>query len=170
MAESLTRNFSREVQPLLTFEGSATGITITEVADQPWRLGIYQQEPVNFSLTPTTVKYEGEEVIWGEVEYSDSDETVGNGKDIADLEYFCIAERGDMFRNMGYPYNIDVKMMVDPDKEYDVIDIHYAYSGEGVQVHKSDKDLTFVSAETGVLTSIKSALTAVGITFEGTEG
>jgi hypothetical protein len=168
MAESLTRNFSREVQPLLTFEGSAEGITITEVGDQPWRLGIYSQEPVNFSMTPTTVKFEGEEVTWGEVEYGTTDTTVGNGKEVADLEYFCSAERGDMFRNMGYPYNLDVKMMVDPDKEYDMIDLHYAYSGDGVQVHKSEKDLTFVSATAGVLTSIKAAIAALGITFEGT--
>jgi hypothetical protein len=166
MAESLTLNFSREVRPLLTFEASADGITITEVADQPWRLGIYSQEPVNFSLTPTTVKYEGENVIWGEVEYGTTDTVVGNGKEVADLEYFCSAERGDMFRNMGYPYNIDVKFMVDPTKEYHLVDIHYAYSGDGVQVHKSEKDLTFATTEDSIVSSIAEAIEALGITVE----
>jgi hypothetical protein len=160
MAESLTRNFSREVQPLLTFEGSADGITITEVGDQPWRLGILSQDAVNFELTPTTVTWEGEEVCWGTVEYSDSDVTVGNGKQIADLEYFCMAERGDMFRNMGYPNNIDVKMMVDPTKEYHVLDIHYFFSGNGVQTHKSEKDITFVSTDVTVLNSIQAKITS----------
>lgn len=165
MAESLTMNFSRDPQPLLEFKGTADGVTITEVGNQPWRLGILSQEAVNFEVIPTVVRYEGEDVIWGTVEMGEAEGYVGNGKQIADLEYFCSAERGDMFRNMGYPNNIDVKMMVDPDKEYDVLDIHYFFSGNGVQVHKSEKDITFVSTDEDkvILDDIVTKLRDLGI-------
>lgn len=166
MADSLTRNFNREDAILLKFEGSSTGLTITELGDQPWRLGVLSQEPVNFEVYPTTIMSEGEEVIWGSVVYADTATTVGNGRQVADLEYFCQAERGDMFRNMGWPNNIDVKYMVDPTKEYDMLDLHYFYSGDGVQVHKSEKDLTIVSATAAVLTGIKTALAKLNITVE----
>lgn len=153
MAESLEKNFYRDIKAsgvkLLEFEPSSDGIEVKEVTNQPYRVGVVSQDVVNFELVPTTVTLDGEDVIWGEVESSVSEtEYTGNGAQIADLEYFCMAERGDMFRNMGWPNNIDVKYMVDPKKEYDVLDIHYYYSGDGVQVHKSEKDLTVV-AETG---------------------
>lgn len=172
MVESLTMNFSRDPQPLLNFavepgsEGSTAGITITEVGDQPWRLGVLSQASVNFEVIPTTVRFEGEDVIWGEAEYGVTEDYVGNGKEIADLEYFCQAERGDMFRNMGWPNNIDVKYMVDPSKEYDVLDIHYYYSGDGVQVHKSEKDITFVADTPSVMTALKNAIAGAGVTIK----
>ena len=160
MVDSLVKNFSREGavgMNLLTFTAGANGITVTEV-EQPWRLGVLSQEPVNFVITPTKVLEDGEEVDWGTVTYSDTNTVIGNGKQVADLEYFCMGERGDMFRNMGWPNNIDVQYMVDPSLEYDILDIHYAYSGDGVQVHKSEKDLTLVSSTTANLTSIKEAI------------
>lgn len=176
MAKSLTMNFSRDPQSLLEFKGTADGVTITEVGNQPWRLGVLSQEPVNFEVIPTTVRFNGEDVIWATldektgrvpvVNSTDPKDFVGNGKQIADLEYFCSAERGDMFRNMGYPLNIDVKMMVNPELEYDVLDLHYFFSGAGVQVHKSEKDITFVSNTAKALTDLKTALTTAGITVE----
>ena len=72
-----------------------------------------------------------------------------------------MGERGDMFRNMGWPNNIDVKYMVDPSKEYDMLDIHYYYSGDGVQTHRSEKDLTFVSAQDEVINKIFEAVEGV---------
>lgn len=170
MVDSLEKNFSREKQSagmnLLEFEKTEGGIVITEVADQPWRLGVLSQEPVNFEAIPTTVRFEGEDVIWGTVEMGEAEGYVGNGKQIADLEYFCMAERGDMFRNMGWPNNIDVKYMVDPSKEYDMLDLHYFFSGDGVQVHKSEKDITFVAGTTSVMTALKTALTGAGVTVQ----
>lgn len=179
MVDSLTKNFSRDPQPLLKFEVASTttgsgdsavttvtGITITEVGDQPWRLGVLSQVPVNFEAIPTTVGFDGEDVIWGTTEYGETTDYVGNGKELADLEYFCQAERGDMFRNMGWPNNIDVKYMVDPSEEYDVLDLHYYFSGDGVQVHKSEKDITFVADTTTVMTALKTAITGVGVTVK----
>lgn len=164
MAESLKKNFSRDPQPILEFSSSESGVVITEVGNQPWRRGVISQNAVSFEVIPTTITYSGEEVVWGKTEYADTTTVVGNGPKVADLEYFCMAERGDMFRNMGWPNNIDVKYMVDPSKEYDMLDLHYYFSGNGVQVHKSEKDITIVTDTTSVMTALKTALTGVGIT------
>ena len=139
-------------------------IRITEV-EQHWRRGVAQVEPVNFNTTCGTILMDGDDVIWGTVEKEDGD-TVNNGKQIADMEYFCLAERGDVFRNMGWPNNIDVKYMVDPSKEYDMLDLHYFFSGDGVQVHKSEKDLTIVADNPTVMEALKTALTGIGVTVQ----
>ena len=189
LAKSLAMNFSREVQPLLTFEvggvevtantkeadipDSTDGVVVKEV-EQPWVLGTYSQDPVNFSVSFATVKWQGDDVVWGErnedgyVDIEYTDEVVSDGKKIADLEYFCHGERGDQYRNIGWPNVIPTKYMVDPTKEYDVLDMHYFFSDTGVNVQKSEKDITFV-AEKGGLEGLKSALEEVGITVQENE-
>lgn len=184
MAISLAKNFSRELTQLVeirlgikdsdsvvvkpsdtktTLNGSYDSIIIAEV-EQEWTLGIKPQEAVYFDVVPATVLEAGEEVTWGTVEEG-VDGQVGNGKLIADLEYFCMGERGDMYRGIGWPNTIPTKYFVDATKTYDVIDIHYAYVGSNESVQKSEKTLTIVG-ETANLTAIKTAIqTALGVTL-----
>lgn len=178
LANSLTANFSREVQPLLKFEVAksaevATGVKVTEV-EQPWHLGTMSQEAVNFDIMPTFVELDGEEVQWAVtdektnyVAKTDSDVVIGNGKKIADLEYFCMGERGDQHRMIGWPNVVPTKYMVDPTKEYDVLDIHYSFSDTGVNVQKSEKDIIIVGeykSSGDVISAIKTKLGSLGIT------
>lgn len=173
LAKSLEMNFSREVQPLLTFEATASGVVITEVV-QPYVVGFMSQEPVNFEVIATTVRYQGDDVIWAKrddntekIELEDTDVTVGDGSKIADLEYFCMGERGDQYRDwVAAPNRLPVKYMVDPEKEYDVLDMHYFFTDTGVNVQKSEKDITFVAESIAVINSIKTKLTELGITVQ----
>lgn len=162
LALSLAKNFSRELTKLVTFylitndgkvevtaatkaaelTGTYVKLGIVEV-EQPWTLGVLPQVPVYFEVYPSTIVYEGDEVIWGTTD-KDTDGSVGNGKTIADLEYFCMGERGDQYRGIGWPNVIKTEYMVDPKKEYDVIDIHYSYIGANESVQKSEKDITIV--------------------------
>ena len=178
LALSLAMNFSKEVVPLLKFylktssdntevtastakkdlTGTYTGIVIEEV-EQPWRLGVRKQEEVFFDVIPTTVLFNSEEVIWGVVENGTSETTIKNGKKMADLEYFCMGERGDQYRGMCWPYNIHTKYLVDPNKKYNTIDIHYAYVGDGVSVQKSEKDITIVVPKVGTNNQVSNKLT-----------
>ena len=88
-------------------------------------------------------------------------------KKIADLEYFCMGERGDQYRGIGWPNIIPTKYMVDPTKEYATLDIHYAYVGANESVQKSEKDITIVCADTTVLNGIIGAInTATGLTIK----
>lgn len=168
LKESLENNFSRDAYQPFKFTASATGVDIEEL-EQDWTLGIKQLRPVNFEVTCSPVVYQGEEVSWIDttnnvVPLVDTTNYVKNGKDIADLEYFCMGERGDQYRNLGWPYVIPTKYMVDSSTEYDVIDMHYAFTGSGVDSYKSEKDITFVCSDSTVMTSLKAAIVTAGIT------
>lgn len=160
--EVLTKSFSREAQPMFKFSSSTAGLVIEEV-EQPWRRGLLNSEPLKFTVTPTTIVYGGDDVIWGEVEYADSATVIKNGKQIADMEVFCMGERGDMFRGMGYPYSIDVQYMVDPSKEYYVLDVHHSYAGNGVENQKSEKELCFVCTTKDPLDTLMKAFTGTTV-------
>lgn len=171
LAKSLEMNYSKEVVPLLSFKATATGVEVMEV-EQPWHLGTMKQEPVNFQIFGVPVRFQGDDVLWTTrgsddmVEIENSTTVIGDGKKIADLEYFCMGERGDQYRNMGWPHVIPTAYMVDASKEYDVLDMHYFFSDTGVNVQKSEKDITFVSDTAATLTAMKTALTELGITVE----
>lgn len=137
-------------------------IRITEV-EQPWRLGVMAQTPVYFTVQPVAVMADGDERIWATVTES-TNGTVGNGKAIADLEYFCMGERGDIYRGTGFPHNIPTTYLVDPTKTYYTLDIHYAYVGNNESVQKSEKDITIVCSDKTTFNDIvKDFNTATGL-------
>lgn len=181
LAISLAKNFSRELVPLLKFKigntevtpntklediaGNADSLVIEEV-EQPWTLGIQEQVPVYFEVYPTTVTFNGDERVWGKVEMGDTGDAnaIKDGKLIADLEYFCLGERADQYRNIGWPNSIPSKTLVDPTKEYHVLDIHYAYVGSNECVQKSEKDITIVSTDKADINTLIDAIeTATGL-------
>lgn len=194
LALSLVKNFSREVVPLVKFtltNSSDTAVpvdattkesslnetykalVINEV-EQPWRLGIMEQVPVYFTVQPTTITVNGDERIWGTVEDTEPAGTIDNGKKIADLEYFCMGERGDIYRGIAFPHNIPTTYLVDPTIKYNVIDIHYAYVGSNEAVQKSEKTITLVVPKVGANNQASNALansiitainTATGLTI-----
>ena len=163
MALSLAANISKDVTALVdiylydgatetkveegvdpeSLTGTYTSLRIAE-AVQPWHLGTMPQGVIPFSVQPTTVLVDGDQRIWGKVESYDTKAVLPEGQLIADLEYFCMGERGDQYRNMGWPNVIPTKYLVDPSKEYDVINIHYFYQGDGISVQKSEKDIQIV--------------------------
>lgn len=185
LALSLVKNFSREEQGLLKFyletsgtnagtvagtptevtkdtkesslTGTYTGIVIEE-APQDWILGVMEQTPVNFTIQPDLIIDNGDERIWGVVKKVASTNSIPDGHKIADLEYFCMGERGDIYRMVGFPYVIRTKYLVDPDIKYNVIDIHYAYVGSNESVQKSEKDITIVVPKIGANNKASNAL------------
>lgn len=192
MALNLAKNLSREVSPILnvlltkndTSDGesevpvlvngkmqvlaeltsteSYTDIIIDEV-EQPWRRGVAQVEPVNFNTTCGTILMDGDDVIWGTVEKEEGD-SVNNGKQIADMEWFYHGTRGDIYREATYPDNFDFKPLVDETKAYSTLDIHFAYVGPGVEVTKSERTITVVCADAAELNKLIIAIkTATGV-------
>ena len=137
-------------------------IRITEV-EQPWRLGVMAQTPVYFTVQSVPVTVNGDERHWATLTEGTSG-SIGNGKTIADLEYFCMGERGDIYRQVGWPHNIPTTYLVDPSKEYHVFDIHYAYVGSNESVQKSEKTITIVCADKAELNKVITAFnTATGL-------
>lgn len=147
-------------------------IRITEV-EQPWRLGVMAQTPVYFTVQPVAVMVNGDERIWATVTEG-TNGTISNSKKIADLEYFCMGERGDIYRGVAFPHNIPTTYLVDPTVKYNVIDIHYAYVGSNEGVQKSEKTITLVVPKVGATNQVGNALansiitainTATGLTI-----
>lgn len=168
LALSLGKNLAREATPLVTIylvssatdsknytkvdidtnpatlTDTYTGIQIEQVA-QDWILGVMPQDYIPFAVQPTNITYEGDERIWGTVTTIPPINTVQNGHEIADLEYFCMGARGDLYRNMGWPNVIHTTYLVDPTQKYDVLDINYYYAGGAEDVQKSTRTLTLVA-------------------------
>ena len=186
IALSLVKNFSREEEGLLKFyletggtdagtvsntttevtkdtkestlTGTYTGIVIEE-APQEWILGVMEQTPVNFTLQPDTITVSGDDRIWGIVKKVASTSSIPDGHKIADLEYFCMGERGDVYRMVGFPNVIRTKYLVNPDTKYNVIDIHYTYVGPNESAQKSEKDVTIVVPKIGANNQASNKLT-----------
>ena len=161
---------TKQSNPYLTFAvdntTTATKIIITEKV-QPWSLGTESQERVLFDVVPTTIYTGGEDVEWGVVtdatpaKYvakggggADADDLVpnsalvagtnaiGNGVKIADMEYFFMGERGDQYRNVGWPNVIQTTYLADATQQYNLVEFHFAFTGEGVNSYRSEKDIT----------------------------
>ena len=75
-----------------------------------------------------------------------------------------MGERGDIYRNMGFPNVIPTTYLVDPTKEYHVLDISYYFAGPGEDVQKSQKSLSIVCADKATMNAIITAFnTATGL-------
>lgn len=189
MVSALNLAFSREdgatanSNPYLEFSagtaGSEDGIYIKE-KPQDWALGTMPQRRIMFDVFIDTIISGGDEVYWG----TQTDQTISrtnvikstasasdymkNGKAIADLEWFCLGERGDQYRGMGYPNTIHTEYLVNPNDEYHVLEIHYAFTDTGVNSYRTEKEITIVapSGKTSALNSFIGALeTATGLTI-----
>lgn len=166
MAKSLNDNFKREAVQMVTFSSTNDSLVITET-EPDWILGLKQQKRLQFTVTAVPINVvEGttvSEVAWAEdkrvnpdnptIVYGDSNVTINNGKLMADYEYFLMGERADQYRLTGWPDYVPTQYMVDPSKTYDVISIHYSYSGPNEDVQKSGKDLVIICDTTNSISS-----------------
>lgn len=198
IAKSLALNMTKEVNPLVHIYmysaangmqeiTAATADTVFAVADlqeglyiseagQPWHLGIMAQGVIPFTIQFPKITVDGDQREWGisekyqMVDASDKPMVLPEGQKIADLEWFAMGERGDQYRLVNWPNVIPTKYMVDPTKDYDIIDIHYYWVGPNEQAQKSEKDIQIavpVDADGGhdntnaLITAINAAIQAV---------
>ena len=172
LAKSLARNFSRDVNKFFEIylegesapkevtatskhTGTFTGVILKEVSqEKDYVRGEVPVNTVNFQVLPKTIIDDGEEVNPFVIEKdgsvkitAQSGKYIGNGYEIADTEYFCMGERGDQYRQMGYPRTIRTKYTVDETKEYNVLDINFYFVGRGIDAQKSEKMITVVTTD-----------------------
>ena len=161
-AEDGTIKLYKENGTEITVSGDVKLYILEKTQVEEWALGTKQYTPVYFKPFATTIFKDGDEAIWGKVTDVTKDyaETVGNGYKYADLEYFCMGERGDQYRNIGWPKVIQTKYFVNPTNTYYTLDIHYAYQGNCEDIQKSEKTLTILATDKSVITGI---ITGMGI-------
>ena len=135
--------------------GSLTAIII-EAAEQPWRLGVSSADRVSIKVSTDPIMSSGLETKWATVTYNTAHPTAAlqNSKKIADLEYFCMGERGDIYRNISWPNSFDFTPLVNPAATYGyhVIELTWAYQGDAEDIQKSPKELVIVSPAEGATT------------------
>lgn len=159
-----TLNFSREAGSYLTFakEAVTKKLVITEVA-QPWALGKVQGRPLDYTIQLAPIVDNGVEVYnWATIATTGG--TPGNGtyQQAADLEYFFMAERGDKYGLVGYPYNIDVRYLVEQGANYHMLDIAYFETQEGEGVQASEKQILILAkVNTATIVAITTAINAL---------
>ena len=142
---SINKNLSREIEKPFTAVASGDKLTITPIATE-WKLGTKAVTVPSIDVLGVWKDFgNGFEQEWliatkaaGEpVDYSGSQK-------LCDLEYFCLGERGDIYRNVGWPNVVETKGVLDPNTEYDVVTVHYAYIGANESVQKSEKTMVLV--------------------------
>jgi len=157
-------NFAREDYPALSFakEAVTDKLVITE-QPQPWVLGKKQARNLNYVIQLLPITKAGESVYdWATFETTMANPGRGNGTAMADLEYFAMGERGDIYRQKGFPYTWDVKYLVDSTKNYNILNIHFFETQEGEGVQAQEKELVVLCQdETDVITDITTAINAV---------
>lgn len=178
MAISLAKNFCKDAEAMLTFQlqtasdpvdvtaytkasdltGTYTGVLINE-AEQEWVLGITPQTFVDFTVQYASITYNGDERIWGTTTEQTPTVVLNNGKNIADMEYFYMGERGDIYRSIGFPHNIRTTYLVDSTIAYNTLDIQYFYAGPNEDVQKSQKTCTLVIPKIGKTNAVSNVLT-----------
>lgn len=135
--------------------GSLTAIII-EGAEQPWLLGRAPFDMMYFSVATDPIMSSGLETEWATITYDAAHPTpaIVNSKLIADLEYFCMGERGDIYRNVGWPNSFEFKPLVDAAAQYGyhVIELVWAYQGDAEDIQKSPKELVIVAPAEGATT------------------
>lgn len=155
-----------------TSVSTATGITATgivaEELEQPWALGKKEAMPLQYTLTFTSSEIYSVvngvnryyQIPWCTSATKITDTAVltytGNGQMIADMEYFCMGERGDDYRMKGFPNIITTEYLVDPTKEYNTLDFDFKYTGTGMENQESVKHMTLVFDNTSGVTLINT--------------
>lgn len=144
---SLNRNFSREVgadassNPYFTFaktgSGASAALTVEGKLydanfDGNKKTRIYTDFNVDIAcetyptVTVTTPAFDGS----------------GTGYQVMEMEYYLLGERGDAYRKMGYPHDINGPELVSTTNgTYDIVEISYFDEGRN-EAKKSKKTLT----------------------------
>jgi hypothetical protein len=161
---SLKKGLKRDIEPAFAVTRAGAVITITPLATE-WVLG--RKASVIPAITVELVPADPmeAEASWGKVEEAEADvETVAPNRNLAieklrDYEYFCLGERGDQYRGIGWPNNVETKGEGDKITADDyVVTVHYYEDLSNEAVQKSEKTAVFV----GPKANVNLILTALG--------
>lgn len=142
---SINKNLSREIEKPFTAVASGDKLTITPIATE-WKLGTKAVTVPSIDVLGVWKDFgNGFEQEWLIADPVAGEPVANSGSQkLCDLEYFCLGERGDIYRNVGWPNVVETKGVLDPETEYDVVTVHYAYTGANESVQKSEKTMVLV--------------------------
>lgn len=146
--EQIKGHTNQALLSLITVEAKGDKIVVSEKEDDSFYRGRTSTRPLQFELygrvfSDTRIK--GLKIDAPRDYTVVKDAYVTNGKELANLEWFAMGDRGDTYREMGFIAMMpDTSYMISPDKEYHIGNIHIAKSYERHFVEKSESDITLV--------------------------
>ena len=148
LSKSLKLGLKRDIEPAFEVAVSGAAITITPIATE-WVLGRKSTTIPQISVELVPTNELDTEADWGTVTYAEGAPKAGKRKleaeILADYEYFCLGERGDQYRGIGWPNNVETKGEVDHKTSgYYVVTVHYYEDLPNEAVQKSEKTAVFV--------------------------
>lgn len=147
--------------PLFTFTKTGSGdscrIVITEVP-QPQVVGKKPGRHLEFYVTSSFTE---------NITFTNRVINPCGGKTLKELEWFCAGNTGDIYREMGFPYNLPpMELGIEESASYYVINLGY-YNGDGRSnaVSKSPRDVQIaIKDKAAANTILQQITTATGIT------
>lgn len=168
LEDSLKKGLKRDIEPAFAVTRSDAVITITPLATE-WVLGRKASVIPAITVELVPVDPMEAEASWGQVEetaVTNLNTIVAPNRNLAieklrDYEYFCLGERGDQYRGIGWPNNVETKGEGDKITADDyVVTVHYYEDLPNEAVQKSEKTAVFV----GPKDKVNLILTALGKT------
>lgn len=131
--------------------GAAAGVVLVEAA-QKYVRGKLNGDPIPFTVSFNTHGKDVEGLAWGK-DVTAKSAISGNTivpavYTVADLEYFALGERGDVYRGSIWPNNYEPTYAVDLSKDYDILTIEFYWQGTAENVQKSPRMIQ-IAAESG---------------------
>lgn len=175
IVDAIKEQFDATLPEFITVSATGTTLKVTANPDMAgYKRGFRPVVMPDFEVSVNTVVDEGENVQWASITVGKSSTTVSGKFKLADMEYFALGERGDEYRQMGWPavtYDADYKIDPKAAQEYDVLVVHFAFAGSNDQSHLSEKDLIIAAPAGGeILTDLVASLKPLGGKFTKVSG
>lgn len=146
----ITKNTSDE--DLSTYGAEADSVVLVP-APQKWIRGRMSNEPLEIDVVSSLRDSNVDDIAWASIEVAPSEitdnEVISSSYKIADLEYFALGERGDIYRGSFWPNNYEPTYMVDVAKQYDMVSIEYYWQGGAENIQKSPRLLEIACEVSG---------------------
>ena len=155
--------------PASSVTGASGGVVLVEGA-QKYVRGKLSGEPCPFSVAFRLADSNTGDIVWGSDTVADSsvsgNTTVPAAYAVADLEYFALGERGDMYRGFNFPNDYTPTYAIDLSKSYDILSIEYYWAGDAENVQKSPRLIQIAAehndtASSDICTQLYNAINAV---------
>ena len=152
--------------------GASGGVVLVE-AVQKYVRGKLSGEPIPFSVAFRYEPNNYEVIQWGTDTVADSDVSSNTEMPanyvLADLEWFALGERGDVYREAAWPNNYEITYAIDPKgaTKYDVLTVEYYWAGGAENVQKSPRMIQVAGKVTGSGSGASSPCDSLYSTIEG---
>lgn len=147
--------------PYFTVTGGSSNVVLT-MAPQKYRRGLMSNESVDLVVSFNIRGTDDNVESWGKDDVAKSaSATIPAVYALADLEYFSLGERGDIYRGSTWPNNYEPTYMINPADNtfanYGVLSIQYFWQGNAENIQKSPRTIQ-VAGPAAALTTLEGAV------------